>query len=446
MIVRLVAALLLMLCCAGTARAGERWIVVSDMHLNPFDKRPFPTGFSHDTNEVLFDSAVAEMRKVEPNPSLVIVGGDFLAHHFPNRSRAAHGRGAADRDALDAIRAQAAAFDRAFPHARFAVTFGNNDDPCGDYRSETSGKYLRDLAAIWLPLMERGKANPGLRESFDAGGYGVVPALGGRARVISVNSVFWSFFYLGSCAPGARSPGDVEMAWLARTLQQTPPHVKNIVLTHIPPGVDATTTTGVRVVGVPFWHERYRRSFEALFADPHNAVSWAVAGHTHRSDMRVVGNVPMLLVGALSPIYRNQPTFVVLDVDDDGTLRDVHPYGYSEDDDTWSPMPSFDAFWGVHGFTIESVRQIHERLANDPSLRDRWAQRYIDDGERIDNITPATWLIYWCAQTTGGDAFASCSGAHRLGNVVLLAVGAVALVVGSAIALALWVRRRATSR
>ena len=440
------AAALLVLFCAGSASAGERWILVSDMHVNPFDRRPYPPGFSHDTNPVLFASAVAAMRKAEPNPSVVLIGGDFLAHHFPARSRAVHGRNAAERDALDEIRAQATAFDRAFPRARFMVTFGNNDDPCGDYRAESGGRYMRELASIWLPLIARGRGEPGLQKSFESGGYGAISVLGGRARIVSVNSVFWSFFFLGSCSAGVSAPGDAEMSWFARTLESTPPHVKNIVLTHIPPGVDATTTTGVRVVGVPYWHERYRRAVDALFADPHDAVAWAVAGHTHRSDMRIVGNVPMLLVGALSPIYRNQPTFVVLDVDDDGTLRDIHPYVYSEDDDAWSPAKPFDAFWGERAFTLDALRDIHDRLSADPELRDRWAQRYIDDGDRIDNITATTWRIYWCAQTTGGDAYAACSGSQRLGNLLLLAVGAFVLFAGALVAFGLWMRRRRVSR
>lgn len=441
MIARAIAAIaLFVLLCAGSAIASERWIVVSDLHVNPFDRNPQPSAASRDTNDALFNSAVAAMRKAEPNPTMVLIGGDFLAHHFPARSRAAHGKDAVERDAIETIRTQARAFDRAFPRARFAVTLGNNDDPCGDYRSESGGSYMRALAALWLPLMERGHRDPELERTFATGGYGMVPALGGRVHVLALNSVYWSFFYLGSCTAVRGAPGDTEMGWLAHTLLATPPTVKNVVLTHIPPGVDATTTTSVRMVGVPFWHERYRRNLDALFGDPHNAIAWAVAGHTHRSDMRLVAGVPMLLAGALSPIYRNQPTFLVLDVDDDGTLRNIHPYQYDADDDRWSAATSFDAFWNVRGFTADALRDIHARLASDPQLRERWAERYVDNGERIDNIAPDTWRIFWCAQIAGGDAFAACSGSHRLTNIAVY--GALALVLALAGLIAFVVLRR----
>jgi hypothetical protein len=417
---------LFLLCCGGIAHARERWILVTDSHLNPFDRHAVPASFGHDSNEALFESALEAMRKAEPNPQVVLVGGDFLAHQFPSKSRAAHGKGVADRDALDTIRAQATALDRAFPHARFAVTIGNNDDPCGDYRSEHDGEYMRALAAIWLPLIERGTRDPGLEKSFATGAYGVTPALHGNVRIISLNSVYWSFFYLGSCHIAPVSPGDMELAWLARTLAKTPQGVKNIVLMHIPPGPDAATTKGVRVVGVPFWHERYRRAISGLFADPRNALLWAVAGHTHRSDVRLVGGVPMLLAGALSPILRNEPTFSVLDVDDDGTLRDIHSYVFSESEGRWSEAPSFDHFWNVKAFTADALRDIHERLSNDPQLREQWAQRYADWGVGVDNIKPATWRIFWCAQTTGGDEFAKCAGAHRLSRIAIVAIFAIA--------------------
>src|SRR5579884_1808783 len=100
------------------------WLVAGDIHAIPGSTGSTPSGYGSDTNWALFDSTIAAMRRADPNPSVVLLTGDFLAHHFPKNiplaerttARIAH------------------AFDTAFPHAQFVIVPGNNDDPCGDYR------------------------------------------------------------------------------------------------------------------------------------------------------------------------------------------------------------------------------------------------------------------------------------------------------------------------
>src|SRR5579863_5329591 len=121
---------------AGRAHASsgtQTWLVVSDIHLDPFARAARPSLFGSDTNLALFRSAIGEMKRRVPNPDLVVIPGDFLAHDFAGRVRG--GGGTTAGGAVAAMRFVAGALGHVFPRARFAVTLGNNDAPCGDYHS-----------------------------------------------------------------------------------------------------------------------------------------------------------------------------------------------------------------------------------------------------------------------------------------------------------------------
>src|SRR5215469_9268384 len=128
-IIPAVAAIALLCGRAHASATAQTWLVVSDVHLDPFDRRPRPSLFGSDTNLALFRSALDEMKRRVPNPDLVVMPGDFLAHDFAGRTRGAGGDTASA--AIATMRFVAGAFGHAFPHARFAVTLGNNDAPCG---------------------------------------------------------------------------------------------------------------------------------------------------------------------------------------------------------------------------------------------------------------------------------------------------------------------------
>jgi hypothetical protein len=445
MIVRF--ALALLLCWAfvtGAALADEQWLLVTDIHLNPFDPRDYPAPPGRDTNMTLFNSAMAEMQHVIPHPSMVLLGGDFLTHHFPERSRGYHGSGAfATKDALATMKTTAFRFDRAYPNAHFAVVLGNNDDPCGDYRSEFGDTYMAALARIWKPLVDRDGAAPDFVRTFSQGGYSVVPALHRRAQIMALNSVYWSFFYRGACSRLPVNPGLEERAWMQRTLAATPENVRTIVLSHVPPGVDATSTiTARRFIAVPFLHPSDDRVLAQTFAKYNDRIAWAIVGHAHRNDFRLLGGVPVLLAASISPVYRNEPEFFILDVGDDGSLHDIETYAYDDERDAWDREPSFDAAWNVKGFTADALRSIHDRLAVDPNLRASWADRYTGWGWRIDDINEGNWRIYWCAQTDEGESFSKCSGtAGRLAKLVAVAV-TFAVVFVAVVVLAVWTTRR----
>jgi hypothetical protein len=420
---------------ALVAVAMMRWAVVNDIHLDPFDTRPYVVSGA-DTNRFLFHSAVREMHRVAANAQVVVLGGDFLAHHFAALARAHHQNPYAVAAAT--MRTIAATLGRTFPHARFLIALGNNDDPCGDYRSETGGTYQRALAQAFAPLVMRDGAAPRFVHAFMRGGYYSVKLPNGERGVV-LNSVTWSLFHRGGCQSYLPHAGRRELSWLRLTL----PRGRSIVVMHIPPGYDPYATTDLHhVVPVPFLWGADNHELVSLLAANASRISFIVGAHTHRYDFRVPGGVPMLIASSISPVYRNNPAFYTLDVGPNGTLRNVTPYVYDLRSGVWSQRVSFDAMYGVHALTTRTLRAISEHIGNDPSVRRTWIAAYDVWSWRMGDIDGHRWQVFWCAQTHFESGYASCAGTRGRSRIAAVIVALGALAVVAAVLIAVLGRRR----
>ncbi len=405
------------------------WLAASDLHLNPFDASAAPSPYGRDANAALVRAAVAEMKRAEPNPAVVVIAGDFFVHKFAQRAGRAHGPGNLDRAGVDTMREIANAFGRAFPKAQFAIALGNNDAPCGDYHSADGSAYLASVARIWAPLVNRNGAAPDFRSSFARGGYysGALPLH--EVRLIVLNTVPFSRNYRGNCPSAASAAASAQLAWLAATLRRNRATSRTIVLMHIPPGFDPFSTAFAHgFVAWPFLETPYATRLSALLADPANRVTLAIAGHAHRLDYRLAGEVPILVLGAISPIYDNNPAFYTLRLAADGSLRDFDTHVFDEPTQTWRDHPSFDATWGVARVDGASLQRLHGRLESDPALRRRWDEQaagWPSDGVVQLGTWGRWWRASWCAQTTLTQGFAQCAGIEpRIEFVRLLAPAA----------------------
>jgi hypothetical protein len=238
---------------------------------------------------------------------------------------------------------------------------------------------------------------------------------------------YFSFVYRGCRANGAAPQR--ELSWLSRTLGALPASDRAMLLMHIPPGIDPSSTLMThRLLVVPFWQERYATAFVRQMQSRHARISFAIAGHVHRDGFRLFGGVPMMIAPPISPVYDNNPTFLRLDVSPDGTLRDYQPYEYDAFTGRWLRQPSFDSTYGVTQFTAESLASIHDRLRGDTGLRGRWIDMYTAGADEGDRMGYA-WRTYWCAQTAFGGAYVACAGLQRRVALLPIAGGVVAAAV-----------------
>jgi sphingomyelin phosphodiesterase acid-like 3 len=405
---------------AARADAAAPWLFVSDVHYEPRIHTRGPSRIGADTNLPLLRSAIAEMRRVDPHPPVVVIPGDFLSHAF------------APSSAAPTIVALAQAFDRAFPDAQFVIALGNNDSSCGDYHFAPDSAFLRTFAHAWAPLVNRRGAAPQFARTFPHDGYYVarLPLAGVRAVVI--DDVFWSPRY----RPCGRetNPGAQALGRLRSALRAGAP-MRNWVLVHIPPGIDtfSTVAVGHRTVVVPLLDPGPREALEGLVNDRTNRVSLLIAGHIHRFTYRLVGDgeveVPLLIVPAISPIFGNAPSFLTVDVAPDGTIRGAEERSFVEN--VWHDEGGLRSL-GMTAFTTSQILALQRRLSAEPALRATYARLYEGDGRK--EITDRNWRFYWCASTElAATPYRACIGVGGFSifttrGIVLISVGLILLI------------------
>ena len=99
------------------------------------------------------------MQRADPDPPVVVVNGDLLAHDIMHV------------DSTPTAVAIARRLDRAFPRAQFVLALGNNDSACGDYALAPGAKFLHAVAAAWGPLINRRGAAPDFMRTFVRDGF-----------------------------------------------------------------------------------------------------------------------------------------------------------------------------------------------------------------------------------------------------------------------------------
>jgi len=409
---RLTFAALLAICLLGAAPpapATQHWLVVSDIHLNPFDRDPQPEGPRYDTNWPLLRSALDAMRRAQPNPAVVIVTGDFLAHHWAAKARAAGEKSPADA-AVRTMQQIAVAFGQRFPRAQFVVVLGNNDDPCGDYQTSPGAAYLARVARVWAPLVDRNGAAPQFVRDFSALGTYAASLPVPHLQALALDDVYWSILYR-SCVPGGDA-SRAELSALQHMLDAGPP-MRTLVVMHIPPGVDSVSTVIThRLIVVPFLREPWNGALLKTLAAARRRIVAVIAGHTHRNAFRTLGGTAMLIAPSISPVYENAPAFLVLDVRRSGTIADFRQYAYDEDADSWGQTIDFDRTYGVKSMDAHSLAIAQQRVAHSAAVRERWVRMQMA-GANGGEITHGNWRLFWCAQSTQGRGYARCAGFER---------------------------------
>jgi hypothetical protein len=243
-----------------------------------------------------------------------------------------------------------------------------------------------------------------------------------KARLIALNSVYWSVIYR-RCAGGTPGAPQQQLRWFANTLRNLPAQTRAVVVMHIPPGVDAGNTAALGgLIVVPYWTARASAAFVQVLSANQDRIGFAIAGHAHRNAFRLFGGVPILVAPSISPIYKNNPSFLRLDLAPDGTLHDYQPFFYDEYSGTWQTADTFDQTYGVRSFSAASLAAIHAQLATDRALRAKWAHMYMAQSDPRD-ITAVTWAFYWCAQTEFGAGYVACAHLQRRQIVLPVALG-----------------------
>jgi sphingomyelin phosphodiesterase acid-like 3 len=398
------------------ASAAGPWLFVSDIHLNPANRNPEPVAEKRDTNPALLTSALAEMRRVDPDPPVVVIGGDFLSHRFDYPKASA---------TMEQI---AARFDHAFPKAQFVIALGNEDAGCGDYGFDVHSAFARTVVTAWAPLVDRHGAAPSFAKTFARSGFYVAKLPLAHTDVIVIDDVFWSPFYHSCAASPTANAAALTMEALRATLRA--PGDTHWVIAHIPPGIDVYSSqqVGRGFLVIPFLKPEPSAEFLSLVGDPASNVTLVLSAHSHRFAYRIVDPdapkpVPMLLIPAISPIFGNAPAFLTADVAPSGELRAAEIHAFLGG--SWRDVGGTRSL-GLTAFDAANLARLQERLASDSGARDLFARLY--DAGAPPEIDERNWRSYWCAATNfTPDEFRRCSGEGGFGLVTGRAVWLIVL-------------------
>ncbi len=415
---------------AAAPQQQQAWLILSDIHFDPFTQpklvdrlvaappdrwraifatgeRTGPSGPGSDTNDALLESTLDGAHEAVPDPRVVIVAGDFLAHEFRdkfNRTAKVHDDAAYAAFVDKTVAFLAWELQTAFPRARLLPVIGNNDGYCGDYQSTPHDPFLAHMGADFA--VSSGASDPSaFIAQFSTGGYYTVPLPVDNAQAIVLNDVFWSTNYKNACGDPKADPGGDELAWLQATQKALPTGTPVWIIAHIPPGVDVFATQHAKTAApVMFLTDRFNAEFLTSL-DSRSAVVMSITGHTHMNSFRVIGpdpttpRAPMLVVPAVSPIYGNAPAFTVVNVDPNAAwVLDAQIYILSKINDvwTWRREYDFDSVYGRGTIDAERLTNVQRAIFDDERVRRRF-EEYYQSGDGLAPITEANWRAYWCA-------------------------------------------------
>ncbi len=429
-------------CHAAVAANTDTFVVVSDIHFDPFDPpdlakalaaadpadweshfsaaegQAFST-YGRDTNHALLTSALRAVSAKAGAVDFAIFPGDFLAHRFEEKTAAALGVAetseAARTFAAKTTLYVANALAAALPGKPLILALGNNDSACGDYEIEPGGGYLAAIRDTVRRLAGADRVAPGFDKTYAAGGYYAVrhPTLDNTV-VLVINDVLWSAKYQDACGNDGREAAEAEMTWLAdRLARQKAAGGKVWLVHHIPWGIDPYSSLQAKAdtcsaKTVPFLREPFASRFATLLRDYADIINTSMSGHIHFDTYRLLFDGQARPVEAdkvppaISPIYGQNPGFQVWTHDG----RSGEPIDYTtvylanltdasaSTPGDWRKEYTFTEAYGQPRYSAEAIAAIWKALATPGVIQERFRQFYNVSHGALDEDTLSA---YSCA-------------------------------------------------
>lgn len=432
----------------AVASRNSQVVLLSDIHFNPFAqcstadgrlamKHLLATGgaqwgpqdfafqteetkLGEDSNFRLLASALKAAHDAAPAAKLVVLTGDLLSHSFhiqfeicaPVATDAQFTQFAANT--MEFVTREVA---DAFPRAQLVPVLGNNDTDAGDYKLP-SAEFLKQIGEDWQKIVVHDTRNAHADfSSFGRGGYYTVALSGWKhVRAVVVNSVAWSGKF-SAAGRSSTADGDAELEWLQSTLLAADKaHNKVLLLGHIPPGLDAFATrltNGKRIVSMyrdcgelgtaPDCRD-YAKAVPAMMQRFSSMIAMSLFGHTHQDEYRVIGEglsvVAAKVVPSISPIYKNNPAFLIADVTPGFTFSDYTAWNLplSAGGHEWKREYSFDATYAQPGMDAVALASTTAELTDNNAIRARFFALMSSGNAEIE--VPLKWQdSYICGLT-----------------------------------------------
>ncbi len=393
-----------------------------------------------DSSYALYESSLMAIREDASAAKFVVLSGDLIAHNFQCKfgttfptAKPGEYRGFVEKTIEYVMRELRAAL----PGVPVYAALGNNDSDCGDYELDANGAFLADIGRILTADFPAGERANALRD-FSVGGYysARLPAPLGHTRMLVLDDLFMSRQYATCGGKADPAPAAAQIAWLTEQLEVARRSKEKVwVMSHIPPGVNpyatATKVLDLCSGGKP----QVFLSSEALpdaMSNYGDVITLAIFAHTHMDEMRLLkpvaagappGGVAIKMVGSISPINGNNPSFTVAQIDaataqlkdyrvfvaSNRTGPDASPNANSVTQ--WSEEYDFAQAYKEPAFTAASVADLVAGFKAESRRRRAAASQSSHSGIMVraaggTRAIGAFWQPYTCAlRNDGADAF-----------------------------------------
>ncbi|RXH54171.1 metallophosphoesterase [Granulicella sibirica] len=389
-----------------------------------------------DTPFALLKSSLLAAKGQAPEVAFVTVSGDLLVHDLDCRYRATMDLEASTTDdqSVSAAFAEKTTIyvinkiKAAFPRVPVYIALGNNDSRCNHNRLDPHDAYLKASASAvadgWRGVSPSEKA--AALGTFESAGYYAltIPAPISRTRLLVVNDIYMMPKYATCDGDDNDTQGAREQtAWLQSQLEKSRRNGERVwLLGHLPPAVNAdnlSAETGAFCASgkvVKFQSTDDLANEMAAYPD---ILKLGIFGHTHMDELRLLrakgGGVPVKVVGSVSPVSGNRPSFVVGLVDlASSKLVDYTVYEASNSTGVGTKWPkeyAFDETYHEADFSAESLSDLISRFRDDTTAAGQESRSYEEYYSKGSTATKKSfsWPAYVCAlDNSTAAAFKAC--------------------------------------
>jgi sphingomyelin phosphodiesterase acid-like 3 len=393
-----------------------------------------------DSPYALLSGALHAAKAQAPGAKLVVVSGDLLVHNLDCRYRAAMKlpQATSDDESVSANFAEKTTVfvmkqvESAFAGIPVYLALGNNDSRCNHNRLDMHDSYLKATVQpvidglIGISDAERKHAV----STYESAAYYAVTMAAPmqKTRLLVVDDIYMMSKFATCEADGSDQTGaQQQIAWLTKQMDDARQHGEHVwVLGHLPPTVNAKSVLSMngalcsKGTADPFLSSDDLTNALTAHAD---VVRLAVFGHTHLDELHLLGDkgseVPVKVVGSISPVDGNTPSFVVAKVAPaSATLVDYAVYDASNTTGiatTWSRKYDFKETYNEPNVSANSLDDLIGRFKADSagSTAESLAyQRNYLNGFPINQMGPY-WQSFVCSldhSTAAGFKACVCDG------------------------------------
>ncbi|KAL0485644.1 sphingomyelinase phosphodiesterase D [Acrasis kona] len=306
----------------------------------------------------LISSTFQQMRKVDAQPSFILVNGDFVGHYLKDESIN-----------IQAIKTVSDELTKSFPNTPVFPCIGNTDLYPDYYISPHNNTFYQSLYKIWAKWIPDAKC----KNTFTKGGYYskiLSQQNNSPLKVIVLNSLLYS----PKRMPLSKEvdPAD-QLFWLTEELRESKKLlIPTYIMTHIPPTQNSFDEKEL-------WIEQYQSHYLNIIKNFSTVIVSQFFGHLHKDEFRSGASTIGMINLSISPIFGNNPGFRHMHFNEEYELTNYDQwyldlFGSNHNGSAdWKVLYDFSSLYDVEGFDYKNFCEVVDKIKSD----DVYSGRYL---------------------------------------------------------------------